>query len=111
MCTYLEVLEYCRLLSLDLLRADALGEMAEQLVRVLLVHPAELRRPLRYLRKKCLELLYNKMSIDKVYNHWMNEFINIPALPFHKYTIKYTIIPSTRKMALRDVIRHTDDLR
>ena len=45
------------------------------------------------------------MPIDTVFNHWMNELINIPALPFHKYTI----IPSTRKMALRDVIRHTDD--
>ena len=47
---YLEVLEYRRLLPLDLLGADALGEVAEQLVRVLLVHPAKLRRPLRYLR-------------------------------------------------------------
>ena len=48
---YLEVLEYRRLLPLDLLGADALGEVAEQLVRVLLVHPAKLRRPLRYLMK------------------------------------------------------------
>ena len=49
-CLYLEVFEYGRLLSLDLLRADSLGEVAEQLVRVLLVEPAELRRPLRDLK-------------------------------------------------------------
>ena len=49
---YLKVLEYCRLLSLDLLRADSFGEMAEQLVSVLLVHPAKLRRPLRYLMER-----------------------------------------------------------
>ena len=46
----LEVFEDRRLLPLDLLGADALGEMAEQFVRVLLVHTAKLRRPLRYLR-------------------------------------------------------------
>ena len=43
---YLEMLENRRLLPLDLLRADALCEMAEQLMRVLLVHAAKLRRPL-----------------------------------------------------------------